>query len=529
MTAPTGQEDYLAYRKQLVEAKRASGVPPYPHIFRPTHTVAEFRSQYDITSENATEGTTILNNGDSLTTVNVSLVGRVERKHDAGKGLIFYSIIHEGAKVQLMANARQYASDSFATDNGEVHRGDIIGCSGHPTRTKRGEFSLMVSSITVLAPCLHMLPDPKTPFVDLEKRYRQRELDLIMHHSKLRKTFTVRAQVIRYVRKFFDDRNFLEVDTPVLSAIPGGANARPFLTHHNELNATLSLRIAPELFLKRLVIGGLDRVYELGKQFRNEGIDQTHNPEFTTLESYQAYADYEDVMNMAEELISGLVKHVTGDYKIVYHPNGEGTEPMHIDFTPPFKRISLIDGIEAGIGRPFPSFDAPDLREQLEALCKEFKVDCAPPRTTARLIDKLGERFVESQCQKDPTFVTDAPALMSPLAKYHRTRPFLTERFEMFCAGRELCNAYTELNDPFVQRERFADQQKARDSGDVEAQPLDEAFCQALELGMGPVGGFGLGIDRLVMFLTDSPTIKDVILFPQLRPTPTPAPVAKKE
>ncbi|KAL0216634.1 hypothetical protein P9112_008818 [Eukaryota sp. TZLM1-RC] len=515
---PTGENDYYEYRVAQVEAKRASGVNPYPHIFRPTFSVSEFRRLYDITEENITEGSKVLNNGDSLPDVSVSIAGRVERKHDASKGLIFYTINNEGTKVQLMANARMYSTDNFKEDNLDIARGDIVGVEGFPTRTKRGEFSLMVTKIQVLAPCLRMLPDPKTPFADPEKRIRQREVDWIMNNTRLRTIFKTRSETIKYIRNFLDNRDFMEVETPTLNAVAGGANAKPFTTHHNDLNATLFLRIAPELYLKRLVVGGLDRVYEIGKQFRNESIDQTHNPEFTTLESYQAYADYNDVMKMAEDMISGLVHHIHGTYKIKYHPDGDFTkEPLELDFTPPFRRVSLIDGIEEGLGRSLPPLDSPDIRDRLDELCKEVGVECAPPRTFGRLLDKLGEHFVESKCINYPTFVIDTPEVMSPLAKYHRERPLLTERFEMFIAGRELCNAYTELNDPIVQRQRFAQQQNARDSGDVEAQPLDETFCTALEYGMGPVGGFGLGIDRLVMFLTDTATIKDVLLFPPVK------------
>ncbi|KAL0244102.1 hypothetical protein GEMRC1_008190 [Eukaryota sp. GEM-RC1] len=520
---PTGEAEFYEYRKQQVQEKRAAGRNPYPHVFHPTHTVAQYRAEFDFTAETAQEGQVSIADGETLPDFSISLAGRVERQHAVGKNLFFISINNEGAKVQLMANKKLYGSDQFATECGEVHRGDIVGATGYPTRTKKGEFSLMVTKLTVLAPCLRLLPDPKTPFADIEKRMRHRELDWLMNNTRLRSIFKIRSDTIRYIRRYFDDRRFVEVETPVLNALAGGATARPFTTHHNDLDATLYLRIAPELFLKRLVVGGLDRVYEIGKQFRNESIDQTHNPEFTTLESYEAYADYHDVMKMAEELISGLVYSVHGSYKIQYHVDGDmEKEPLEIDFTPPFKRVSLIDGIEEGLGKKLPPLDSPDIVEHLEALCKEHNIRCSPPRSFARLLDKLGEHFVESKCQQHPTFVMDTPEVMSPLAKYHRDRPFITERFEMFVAGRELCNAYTELNDPIVQRERFAGQMQARDSGDVEAQPLDETFCTALDYGLPPTGGFGLGIDRLVMMLTDTATIKEVLLFPPVRQQPIP-------
>ena len=315
-------------------------------------------------------------------------------------------------------------------------------------------------------------------------------------------------------------RNFLEVETPILNMIPGGATALPFTTVHNELKMQMFMRIAPELYLKTLIIGGLDRVYEIGRQFRNEGMDMTHNPEFTTCEFYMAYADYHDLMDMTEEMIRGMVYEITGSYKLTYHPNrtaeSEG-EPIVIDFEPPFERVPMVQGVEERGGFKIPPIETEEERIFLDNKVTVLVLVCLP-RTTAKLIDNLVGYYIEDNVVERPTFIIDHPELMSPLAKYHRSKSGMTERFELFINGKELCNAYTELNNPRVQRQRFDDQAKQKAQGDDEAQFKDENFCEAMEYGLPPTGGWGLGIDRLTMFLTDNNTIKEVLLFPAMKP-----------
>lgn len=307
------------------------------------------------------------------------------------------------------------------------------------------------------------------------------------------------------------------METPSLCLLPGGATAKPFKTFHNDLNQEMFMRIAPELPLKKLIIGGLERVYEIGRNYRNEGIDLTHNPEFTTCEFYQAYADYEDLMNMTEEMVAGMVLSICGTYKIAFSPK-PGMDEVEVDFTPPFKRISMIEGLEEVMKMKLPELDDPKCAAKLKKILDDRGLECQPPHTTARLLDELVGEYLESAIV-NPTFITEHPEIMSPLAKYHRSKKFLTERFELFVAGRELCNAYTELNNPKVQRERFMEQASFNQDGDDEAMCLDESFVVALEHGLPPTGGWGLGIDRLTMFLSNKNNIKEVLLFPAMKPT----------
>jgi lysyl-tRNA synthetase, class II len=501
-----------------VIAQKAAGQHPYPHKFHVSLQLKDFISKY--------EGITV--DGEQIDEV-VSLAGRIMNKRASGNSLIFYDLCAEGLKVQVTAEAQAAESlEEFKATHERTRRGDIVGVKGKPGKTRKGQLSLFPSVTTILTPCLHMLPRSEgSGLKDQETRYRMRFLDLIMNNN-VRETFIMRSNIIRYVRKYLDTRDFIEVETPMMNMIAGGATARPFMTHHNDLNMRLYMRIAPELFLKELVVGGMERVYEIGRQFRNEGIDMTHNPEFTTCEFYQAYADYEDLMKMTEEIISGMVLELTGSYVIHYHANGPDEEPTRIDFTPPFRRISMVSGLEEALNIKFPAegFASQECEDFLKKVLKDFDItDLPAPHTTARMLDKLVGDYLECQLV-DPGFICDHPQIMSPLAKYHRSLPGMTERFELFVNRRELCNAYTELNDPIDQRERFAEQAMAKSSGDDEAMLIDEMFVTSLEYGLPPTGGWGLGIDRLTMMLADHNTIKEVLLFPMMKPDATASAVA---
>ncbi|WKA02791.1 hypothetical protein VitviT2T_020945 [Vitis vinifera] len=532
---------YFENRVKYLAAQKAAGKNPYPHKFFVTLSILEYIEKYGA-----------LSNGDHLEDITVSLAGRIMSKRSSSSKLFFYDLHGDGAKVQVMADARSSDMDEaeFSRFHSGVKRGDIVGVTGFPGKTKRGELSIFPKSFVVLSHCLHMMPrqkagpgsdnanvkktdvwvpgstrNPETYILkDQETRYRQRYLDLMLN-MEVRQIFKTRAKIISYIRSFLDNLDFLEVETPMMNMIPGGAAARPFVTHHNDLNMKLYMRIAPELYLKELVVGGLDRVYEIGKQFRNEGIDLTHNPEFTTCEFYMAFADYNDVMELTEKMLSGMVKELTGGYKIKYHANGLDKDPIEIDFTPPFRRIDMIEDLEKMADLSIPKdLSSDEANKYLVDACLKFDIKCPPPQTTARLLDKLVGHFLEEACV-NPTFIINHPEIMSPLAKWHRSKQSLTERFELFVNKHELCNAYTELNDPVVQRQRFAEQLKDRQSGDDEAMALDETFCMALEYGLPPTGGWGLGIDRLTMMLTDSQNIKEVLLFPAMKPQDEPSSV----
>lgn len=503
--------EYFKLRSNAIANLKALGGEnhPYPHKFHVTTSLEEFIAKYSH-----------LKDGDVIENERHSIAGRIHSIRESGSKLIFYDLRGEGVKLQIMATARQYEDETkFADDIAKIRRGDIIGVEGVPAKTKKGELSVVPKKIKLLSPCLHMLPHLHYGLKDKETRYRQRYLDLILN-NRVRKIFEVRAKIIAYIRRFFDDLGFLEVETPMMNMIAGGATAKPFITHHNELNMDLYMRIAPELYHKMLIVGGFDRVYEIGRQFRNEGIDLTHNPEFTTCEFYMAYADYSDVIAITESLVSGMVHSIHGTYKIKYHPEGPEGEEVEIDFTPPFKRILMIPALEEALKVKFPpatEMNSEATNKFLSDLCAKHNVECTPPRTTARLLDKLVGEFIEEQCI-NPAFIMEHPQIMSPLAKWHRKIAGLTERFELFVMKKEICNAYTELNDPFVQRQRFEQQAADKAAGDDEAQLVDENFCTALEYGLPPTGGWGMGIDRLTMFLTDNNNIKEVLLFPAMKP-----------
>ncbi|MCI4458820.1 MAG: lysine--tRNA ligase [Thermocrinis sp.] len=451
--------------------------------------VSEVKEKYDMNPEDA----------------EVSVAGRVITLRPMGKAL-FAHIQDATGKLQIYLRQDIVGEVSFKNFEELVDPGDILGVKGRLFRTHTGELTVEVKEWSLLAKSLHPLPEKWHGLKDVEVRYRQRYLDLIANEHA-RKVFFLRSRLISEIRRFLDSRGFLEVETPILQPIASGANAKPFITYHNYLEQNLYLRIAPELYLKRLIVGGINRVYELGKNFRNEGVDTTHNPEFTMVEFYCAYWDYKDLMVFTEELFSYLLNQLVGRLKITY----QGKE---LDFTPPFKRYRYFELLEEKTGKD-KDFFLKDV-EGLRKLAKEIGVPKAETLTHAKLIDKVFDLLVEDELW-GPCFVIDFPKLLSPLAKTHREDPDLVERFELFVAGKEIANAYTELNDPMEQKERFLEQLKEKEMGDEEAMAMDEDFIRALEYGMPPTAGEGIGIDRLVMLLADVDSIREVILFPALR------------
>jgi len=483
----------IQFRLDKLKSLRERGVNPYPPKYDFTHKSKLIKTNY-----NDLEGKT------------VRIAGRIMVIRKMGKAS-FAQIMDSMGKIQFFIRRDDVGEEAYSQFK-LLDIGDFIGIEGYVFTTKTGEISIHTDNFTILAKSIRPLPIVKEKdgevfdaFQDKEQRYRNRHLDLILNEN-VRDTFYKRASIIRSIRKFLDERQFLEVETPILQPLYGGANARPFTTHHNTLDQTLYLRIADELYLKRLIIGGFDKVYELSKDFRNEGMDRNHNPEFTMLEFYWAYADYEDCMNLLEEMLRSTAE-VLDATKVIW---GE----MEIDLSKPFVRKPIFELLNEVTGQDLSNINDDELR----IICHQKDIDIDNKSNYGQMLDELMSKLVEPNLIQ-PTFITDYPKAISPLAKLHRNGdPNLVERFELFIGGAEFANSFTELNDPIDQRKRLEAQAALRRKGDEEAQPVDENFIQAMECGMPPTGGVGVGIDRLTMLLTGNRWIKDVILFPALKP-----------
>ncbi len=439
----------------------------------------------------------------------VRMAGRIMSKRIMGKAS-FANIQDTQGRIQLYVSINDMDKDAY-DDFKRTDIGDIVGVVGKVFKTRTGEISIHTTEVTLLCKSLQPLPEKWHGLKDNDLRYRQRYVDLIVN-PEVKKTFITRSRVITEMRRFLDDRGFIEVETPVLNTIPGGASARPFITHHNTLDIDMYMRIATELYLKRLIVGGMDKVYEIGRIFRNEGMDIKHNPEFTSIELYQAYTDYKGMMELTENMVASIAQRVLGTTKVIY----QGTE---IDFKPPWRRLTMEEAVLEYTGVDFSTIHT---NEEADAVAKAKDLPTYKEgMTRGEILVAFFEAYVEDKLIA-PTFLCDYPVEVSPLTKRSNTRPDLTERFEGFVFGRELCNAYSELNDPIDQKERFMDQVRRREAGDEEANMMDDDFINAMEVGMPPTGGMGLGVDRLVMFLTDSYSIRDVLLFPTMKPLDMP-------
>jgi lysyl-tRNA synthetase class 2 len=482
----------LEMRRHKLDQLREAGISPYPYHFDRTHTFAQIREAY---AEK-------LANGEKSEEV-VTIAGRITGWRGKGK-LTFLDLRDGGERLQGMIMLNKIGEEAYQNLK-MLDIGDMVGLKGLVARTNTGELSVQAEELTLLAKSLRPLPEKYHGLTDVDLRYRQRYLDLIVN-PEVRETFVARSRALSLIRQFLTARAFLEVETPMLHPIPGGAAARPFKTHHNALDMELFLRIAPELYLKRLIVGGFDRVFELNRNFRNEGMSTRHNPEFTMLELYQAYADYQDMMNLTEELICHLVQEIHGSLKITY-------QETEVDFARPWARMTMVEAICQFLELTPADFVS---RDTAAAAAAKYNIAIEPSFGLGKIINEIFESVDSRLIQ--PTFIIDYPKEISPLAKEHRSNPELTERFELFITGREMANAFSELNDPIDQRARFEKQLEAKDSGDEEAHAMDHEYILALEHGMPPTGGLGIGIDRLIMLLTDSASIRDVLLFPHMRP-----------
>lgn len=496
-------EEFFTQRTAQIEEAKKNNMEIYPNTYKVTHKIADLKVEA-AKFETDSQGTEVF-----------SSAGRIIRIRGHGK-LFFFDVESCDSQIQCVlkqGDEQIYEVAAF------LRRGDFIGFQGNCGKSRTGELSVFLTELKLLTPCLRVIPLPENGLKDAETIYRKRHIDLLVNKDS-KERFIARSKIINSIRSFFNKLDFFEVETPVMHQIHGGAAAKPFKTHHNELKQDLFLRIAPELYLKKLVVGGFDRVFEIGKNFRNEGIDLTHNPEFTSCEAYAAYFDYQDWMRKTEELLGSIALEVKGSTKFTYAPKKRGDGPeinVELDFSAPFKKLDILEELNAVLGLNLTGENIEDSLDILVAAAKEknIKLDC--PKTLNKILDTFIGEYLEPKCI-NPTFITGFPVKMAPLAKEDKNRKGIVERFELFINGKEIINSYTELNIPSVQRERFLEQVKDKEAGDDEAMPIDEDFCKALEFGLPPTGGWGIGIDRLVMYLTNAANIRDVILFPAMRP-----------
>ncbi|WP_442604531.1 lysine--tRNA ligase [Paenibacillus sp. KN14-4R] len=485
--------ELLQIRRNKLDELRGMGIDPFGDKFDRTHHAAEVLKAYDDVSKEDLDAQAN----------EVSLAGRIMQKRAMGKAS-FAHLQDITGKIQIYVREDAVGDVKYSAFD-LLDLGDMVGVKGTVFKTKTGETSVKVKEIEVLTKSLLPLPEKYHGLKDVELRYRQRYVDLIMNQD-VQQTFITRSKIIQSMRRYLDNNGYLEVETPTLHAIAGGAAARPFITHHNALDMQLYMRIAIELHLKRLIVGGMEKVYEIGRVYRNEGISTRHNPEFTMIELYEAYADYKDIMRLTENLVAHIAQEVLGTTKINY----QGHE---VDLTPQWRRVSMVDAVKEVVG---VDFGVQMSNEEAHRLAKEHKVPVEPHMTFGHILNAFFEQFVEETLIQ-PTFVYGHPLEISPLAKKNPVDPRFTDRFELFIVAREHANAFTELNDPIDQRERFEAQLVEREHGNDEAHEMDEDFIRALEYGMPPTGGLGIGIDRLVMLLTNAPSIRDVLLFPLMR------------